>query len=135
MSCCFTFRNHIQNHMKFHHCFFRSTYSKLRLHALNTRKSLVIQFNWINLPNGLTFEQLCFHVMDQSWNNVDTKLKMKQYLTSYSQLCRTLIQSHCPTLKQRQNNVERTSKQRQNNIAQRRYNAVLTLFRRSFDVS
>ena len=64
-------------------------------------------------------DQRCFFVVDQRWNNVDPVLKMKQNPTSDFQLCTTLIQRHCTTLKQRRRNVT----QRRDNI-ERWYNVV-----------
>ena len=62
------------------------------------------------------------NVVSTLWiNNLDPTLRIKQNPTSD---CTTLIQCQCLTLKQCQNNV-----------AQRWYNFVLTLLRRSFDVS
>ena len=58
--------------------------------------------------NIATSDQRCFIAVVQRWNNVDPTLKMKQNPTSDFQRCTTLIQRQCPTLKQRQNNVDTT---------------------------
>ena len=62
-------------------------------------------------------DQRCFNVENQRWNNVDPTLKIKQNPMSDFQLCATLIQSRCPTLKQRW------------------YNFISTLFQRGLNVS
>ena len=85
----------------------------------------------MNPANISTSDQRCFNVVDQSWNNVDPTLKMKQNLTSDFQRCTTLIQRQCPMLKNRRNNVT----QRRNNVAQRWNNVDTTLFQPSVDVS
>ena len=71
--------------------------------------------------NISTTDQRCFNVVDQRWNNVDPKLKMKQNMTSDFQLSTTLIQRQCSTLKQRRSNV-----------AQHWYNVASMLLQRSF---
>ena len=51
-------------------------------------------------------------------------MKMKQNPKLDFQRCTTLIQSQCPTLKQRENNIT----QHRNNVAQRWYHVDTTLF-------
>ena len=68
----------------------------------NVEKFIVL----MNPANISTSDQSCFNVVDQRWKNVDPTLKMKQNPTSDFQCCTTLIQSQCPTLKQRRNNVD-----------------------------
>ena len=83
-----------------------------------------IRQNNLNPANISTSDQRCFNVVDQSWNNVDRTLRMKQNPTSDFQRCTTLIQRQCLTLKQRRNNV-----------TQRWYNIDTTLFEPIVDVS
>ena len=80
---------------------------------------------------SLFWHQCCFNIVDQRWNNLDPTLKIKENPTSDFQLCTTLMQRQCPTLKQHWINV-----------AQRGYcgfwtllNVVSTLFHRGLNVS
>ena len=78
-----------------------------------------------NSPTNIsTSDQRCFSVVDESWNNVDPSLKLKQNPTSGFQRCTKLIKRQCPTLKQRLNNV-----------VQRWYNVDTMLFQPSVNVS
>ena len=98
------------------------------MHNISAKRSL---FSLVNLTgislscpaNISTSDQRCFNIVDQSWNNVDPTLKMKQNPTSDFQRCTMLIQRQCPTLKQCRNNVT----QRWYNVDTTLLNLTLTL--------
>ena len=83
---------------------------------------------FIHCPANIsTWDQRCFNVVDQRWNNVDLTLKMKQNLTSDFHRCITLMQHRCTTLLKK-------FPQRRIKLSQRCFKVDMTLSQPCFNV-
>ena len=87
-----------------------------------------VTYDLLTFPGSIsTWDQRCFNVVDQRWNNVDLTLKMKQNLTSDFHRCITLMQHQCTTLLKK-------FPQRRIKLSQRCFKVDMTLSQPCFNV-